>query len=251
MSTPPISILDKLSVRVSANGQTTDVISIKPRGTGTAAVTSNATQVLVGGVVVGTYSGGRNNLPFVIAFNSAATPARVQNLLRAIAFSTSSENPSTLARTIQVTLNDGDGGASTPVSKTVNVTAVNDLPVVAGFDPAVNYTRGASPVILDTDATVSDADATNFNGRAVVGVCISQSAVDGYDFNCGGWRRRRAGYSQRTDCFGWRRCYWNVCWRNGWYRTRRHLQRFGYSSPRSVTVASRCIQQHDQPIYAA
>ena len=169
----------QLTVRLSVNGQASDIISIKPRGVGTAAVTITANQVAVGGTIIGTYSGGTNNAPFVLMLNASATPSSVQTLLHAIAFSSSSENPSILPRTVQVTLTDGDGGTSAPVTKTVNVIAVNDAPIVSAFDSAVSYTRGGSPLLLDIDATVSDVDAVNFNaGQLTVSVSVNRQLND-------------------------------------------------------------------------
>ncbi len=113
-----------LTIAISANSQATDVLSIKTVGSGATRVTISGNTVLVGGVAIGTFSGGTNNVALVVTFNTSATPVRSQSLLRAIAFSNSSGTPSTLSRTIKVTLADGDGGASTPVTKTVNVISV-------------------------------------------------------------------------------------------------------------------------------
>ena len=193
----------QLTVQLAANGQATDIISIKPRGIGANAVTINANQVSVGGTVVGSFSGGTNNTPFVVLLNVSATPALVQTLLRAIAFSSSSENPSVLPRTVQVTLNDGDGGTSAPVTKTVNVLAVNDAPVVGAFDTAISYTRGGSPLLLDIDATVSDVDATNFNaGKLTVSVSVNRQLSDVISILVGGSGTLQVSISGQTVLVG-------------------------------------------------
>ena len=193
----------QLTVQLAANGQTTDIISIKPRGIGANAVTINANQVSVGGTVVGSFSGGTNNTPFVVLLNVSATPALVQTFLRAIAFSSSSENPSILPRTVRVTLNDGDGGTSAPVTKTVNVLAVNDAPVVGAFDTAISYTRGGSPLLLDIDATVSDVDATNFNaGKLTVSVSVNRQLSDVISILVGGSGTLQVSISGQTVLVG-------------------------------------------------
>ncbi|MBM4075470.1 MAG: hypothetical protein FJ267_07485, partial [Planctomycetes bacterium] len=69
---------------------------------------------------------------------------------------------------IKVVVNDGDGG-STGATKTLKVVAVEDKPVIQGFDTPVTYTVGGSPVILDDNATVKDVDSSNFeNGKLTV-----------------------------------------------------------------------------------
>ncbi|HEY0111832.1 MAG TPA: tandem-95 repeat protein, partial [Allosphingosinicella sp.] len=66
-----------------------------------------------------------------VALNSAATPARLQQLLRALHFDNSSDNPATGTRTFTWTLTDGDGDTAT-ASSTVIVSAINDRPVYTG-----------------------------------------------------------------------------------------------------------------------
>ncbi|MEI8383067.1 MAG: integrin alpha, partial [Planctomycetota bacterium] len=44
---------------------------------------------------------------------------------------------------------------------------VNAAPVIGGFDATISYTEGDAPLLLDTDATVSDADSANFDTGAL------------------------------------------------------------------------------------
>ncbi len=110
-----------MTISISLSAQLTDVLSIQTVGAGSTRVTLSGNTVLVGNVAIGTFSGGTNKVDLVVTFNAAATAARSQALLRAIAFSNTSGTPSTLSRTIKATLTDGDGGTSDPMSKTVNV----------------------------------------------------------------------------------------------------------------------------------
>ena len=74
-------------------------------------------------------------------------------------------------------LTDGDGGRSNLPTKTVNVVAVNDAPVIANFDGAVTYRENSAPVTLDSNATVSDIDSDNFaGGQLTVTIFGAQSA---------------------------------------------------------------------------
>ncbi|SFJ42322.1 hypothetical protein [Planctomicrobium piriforme] len=53
--------------------------------------------------------------------------------------------------------------SSAALTKAINVTAVNDAPVVAEFAGGVDFT-GQTPVIIDSDAAVTDVDSTDLNG---------------------------------------------------------------------------------------
>lgn len=116
-----------LTITLINNSQSTDVQSILTTGVGLDEVSTAGAAVSVGGVVVGTFSGGTNNLPLTVSLNTAATPARVQILLRAVAFSSTAPAPSNLVRTLRVALSDGDGGTSAPVTKLIHIVAMNSL----------------------------------------------------------------------------------------------------------------------------
>jgi len=89
-------------------------------GTGTASST------------IGTISGGtaRNNLR-VIFSSDLVTPAVAQAVLRAMTFFNDEDNP-VLARTLSLIISDGDGGTSQARNIVVNITPVNDRPVISG-----------------------------------------------------------------------------------------------------------------------
>lgn len=64
--------------------------------------------------------------------------------------------------------NTGSGGAKTATATvTLNITPVNDPPVVSLPSGAVTYDL-STPIILDGAATVTDVDSTNFIGGSVV-----------------------------------------------------------------------------------
>jgi len=115
----------------------------------------------------------------IITFNFSANQSAVRALVRNLTFRNISENPTILPRTVQVQLTDGDGGISVPVTKTINVIAVNDAPVVSGFvDPAAYFIAG-TPVIVDFDATISDADSSNFDtGSLTVSLTTNKQSTD-------------------------------------------------------------------------
>ena len=115
--------------------------------------------VFVGATNVGTVTGyGTANM--LITFNTNATDALVEQLMQAIGFTTTSENPGT-SRTATVTFNDGGhAGAGGPLADvetvTINITAVNDAPV--NTVPATQVaTEDTSKAI--TGLSIADVDA--------------------------------------------------------------------------------------------
>ena len=79
------------------------------------------------GVWIGTRNvgAGIGTRPYVVTFNSSATRAIVQELIRSLAFRTVA-GTSTVQRRISLKVTDGDGGTSAPVIRRINVR--NPLP---------------------------------------------------------------------------------------------------------------------------
>jgi RHS repeat-associated protein/uncharacterized delta-60 repeat protein len=148
-----------LTVDFSANGQTEDLISIRNEGTGAGQISVTWPNVKYGGTTIGTLSGSLGNWPLVVTFNSAASIAAAQALVRNITYQDNSENPVTLARTLRMILTDGRSGTSSPASKTVNVTAVNDPPVLTLSGGPITYIKGSAAIILTAGGTVYDPDS--------------------------------------------------------------------------------------------
>ena len=118
-------------------------------------------------------SGPNNN---ILTLSGAAAVANYRVALRAITYANTSENPDTTPRTLTVMVNDGQYDSNVGTT-TVNVTAVNDAPVldldgsVAGTGYSTYFIRagaGSSPVrIADLDDAVSDVDSANLTGATV------------------------------------------------------------------------------------
>ncbi|MCC7424852.1 MAG: hypothetical protein IT428_31660, partial [Planctomycetaceae bacterium] len=172
----------KLTIRISANGHADDRLTIRHEGTGAGQVdvqtVGTVTNVTFGGVLIGTLTGGTGMTPLVVTFKTAANAAAVQAVLRNLLFSNVSTAPTTLARTLQATLTDGDGGTSPVASKTVSVQAVNTPPTVV-VGAGINFARGGAPVLIAAMGTVADPDSANFNGgRLTVQMTANAEATD-------------------------------------------------------------------------
>ena len=105
-------------------------------------------------------SGSYNSSTGALTLTGSASVANYQTALRSITFSSSSDNPTNsgvnTSRTISWTANDGTLG-STAATSTVNVTAVNDIPV-ATAGATVSYTEQGTAAVLDSGLVLVDVD---------------------------------------------------------------------------------------------
>lgn len=157
-----------LTAIITANADVDDQIEIKNVGTGAGQIGVSGVNVSFGGTTIGTFTGGTAGTALTVTFNANTTPAAVQALVNNITFRTVGDTPSTLARTLEFVVDDGTtGGVSTPVDKTINVTAVNDVPTIDVSGAPIAYSAGGTAIILTSAGTVSDVDSANFNGGSL------------------------------------------------------------------------------------
>nr|MDZ8006654.1 hypothetical protein [Nostoc sp. DedSLP05] len=121
--------------------------------------------------ISGSYSNG------VLTLTGSATVAQYQTALRSITYQNTSDNPSTTSRTISFIVNDGSLN-STTTTRNINLTAVNDAPVVTATNTPLAYTENDPAKIIDSGLTVTDADSTNLNSAIV---SITSGFVAGQD----------------------------------------------------------------------
>ncbi len=128
-----------------------DVLSFtNVAGMGNIAETGNA-----GGVLTLTSAG------------ASATTAEWQAALRAVKYSNSSDNPTTTQRSVAFVVNDGTDPSNT-LTSTIDITAVNDAPVLAAIETtALPYAPGAAATAITSTLTVADVDSANLSGATV------------------------------------------------------------------------------------
>lgn len=121
-----------LTVSFQENGTAADQLGIRNQGAGTGEIGVSGSDIIYGGMVVGSFAGGADGAELVITFNGDASQEAVQALTRAISYQNSSDDPETDPRLVSFLLTDGDGGWA-EASATVNVTGdgVATIPVVA------------------------------------------------------------------------------------------------------------------------
>ncbi|MCQ8119922.1 DUF4347 domain-containing protein, partial [Methylomonas rosea] len=116
--------------------------------------------------ITGSYNSGTG----VLTLSGTATKAQYQIALRSVTYSNSSDTPtsSSASRTVTWAVTDANASPATSsgVTSTVNVTAVNDTPVLTA-GATLPYTEGGSAAAIDTTITLSDADDANIAGATV------------------------------------------------------------------------------------
>jgi hypothetical protein len=127
---------------------------------GTGRVTGDALGFATQNGITGSYDGATG----VLTLSGAATVADYQTALRSITFSSTSDDPTSSARTISFVVNDGAGAnnLSAAATTTVNVTPVNDAPVFSA--PAYSIQR---------ISTASDGSAQATGGVAFEAPALS------------------------------------------------------------------------------
>ena len=135
---------------IIANGQAGDVLSIA--GTLPAGITANW-----------------NPATFTLTLTGAATKAAYETALEQVRYASTSENPSTTPRTINVTVNDGVASSNTAVA-TVNVVVVNDAPVNTVPGPA-----SVAEDVLTAISGISVADVDN--GTVTVTLSVANGTL--------------------------------------------------------------------------
>ncbi|MEQ9472029.1 MAG: DUF4347 domain-containing protein [Roseitalea porphyridii] len=170
-----------LTVSITAGSDAAqDILTLDTGGTVTLAGTTAGSNVSVGGTVIGTLANNiaaGNNL--VINFDGNATPARVASLLAAIQYSNSStDDPTTGARTVRVTVTDASGGfTSSPADVTVNVVGVNDAPTVSATGGTPTFTENGSAVDLFSGVTIGTVET----GQTISGMTFTVTNAEASD----------------------------------------------------------------------
>ena len=163
-----------LTVSIIANSEVADRLEIRNTGNAAGQIGVSGNTIRYGNKIIGTFAG---TTTLVVTLNGNATPQGAQALLRNITFRTSAI--STATRTVQVTLNDGDGVISNLPTKTVRVIASNVAPVLANFGANVAYDATFdSTLTVSTSATVADPDS-NFH-RGTLTFSIENGQAEDY-----------------------------------------------------------------------
>ena len=131
-----------------SNGTPTDTLFVRNIGTGTGQVGVNGNSVTVGGEVVGSIAGGTSGSPLTITWNSFSSPVLATRVLRAVAFSTTSQRLAPEPRSVQVQTTDGQGGTSQSTLVTIQQSQVRKATFQQGVDHGSGVYNGAGDLQL-------------------------------------------------------------------------------------------------------
>ncbi|WP_461325482.1 VCBS domain-containing protein [Bradyrhizobium diazoefficiens] len=110
-------------------------------------------------------TGSFNAATGTLTLTGSSSVANYQTALDSVTYLNTSDNPSGLARTVTIITNDGTAN-SVAVTDTINVTPVNDAPVVVAGH-TLSYTENQAATAIDPALTVSDIDSANLASATV------------------------------------------------------------------------------------
>jgi arylsulfatase A-like enzyme len=145
-----------------------DRLLLLSQGTATGQLSLNGNQVLFGGTVVGTMTPQTTGTdPLTVQFNSSATTAAVQAVVRSVAFRNVTSAPTSFTRTISWNLVDGRGASAIARSSQVNVSPAPTLTLPTLVQ---TYPAGSPGVAMVPDAIVEvSSSAVNGSVLTVLG----------------------------------------------------------------------------------
>jgi hypothetical protein len=112
-------------------------------------------------------SGSYNASTGVLTLSGTASLANYETAIRSVTYQNSSENPSDATRRVRFQVTDSGGASSTPSTRDIFVTPVNDAPVVTPTEGSTSYTEGDPLTAVDSGLTVGDVDNTSLQGGQV------------------------------------------------------------------------------------
>lgn len=163
-----------LSVTYTAGATGNDMLQVLSLGGLTVTLAGSTYEIDDGSNVFGTYpdvgaGSGVGTSALIVSFNGFSTPGLAQAVLRAIAYSNGSQDPSGATRTVEVTVDDGDGGSSNQPTLDINLTPVNDAPTLTTVSTLTGGTEDTQFVIafatLETAADEADVDSAGLQFR--------------------------------------------------------------------------------------
>ena len=112
-------------------------------------------------------AGSYDNTTGILTLTGSASVVDYQNALTTIAFRNTSDNPSTLTRTVSFVVNDGESGSNV-LSRDIEFSAVNDAPILSAIETApASYTENGAPLVITGSTAVSDVDDTDIESATV------------------------------------------------------------------------------------
>ncbi|MEO1377630.1 MAG: Ig-like domain-containing protein [Cyanobacteria bacterium J06635_10] len=113
------------------NSSEGDRLLIRNQGTNPTEINLEGNTIKYVNYEIGTFTGGTQNKDLVVTLNKNARTKQVETLLNNITYGNVSKNAVSEQRKIEIYFTDGDGGTSNILSRTIDVTNINEIPEVA------------------------------------------------------------------------------------------------------------------------
>ena len=165
-----------LTVQITANSEATDEISIPDDIVGV--INTNGLNLRDGATVIGTLSAAEGTVTggttLTITFNASATNARVQDVLRAISYRTTSDTPNESSRTVTFVATDKNSAVVNDTA-TINVT---DAPETVSMTVSTDMGTEAGQTVIVVTAVASG----NVTGAQTVNVSAAGPGITAGDY---------------------------------------------------------------------
>ncbi len=102
-----------------------------------------------------------------------ASLAVYESVIQGVAYSNSSDDPDLSTRSFSVSIHDGLD-ESNVLNRSIDISLVNDAPVLSGNAIIIPYTESDTDVIIENSLIISDLDDISFEGATIV-------FIQGYD----------------------------------------------------------------------
>ncbi|MCL2926786.1 MAG: IMS domain-containing protein [Trichodesmium sp. MAG_R01] len=160
----------ELTIKIIKGGTENDRLFIYTEKSNTKAGEENSNQVTYQNISIGSFSGGIGTQPLKVVFNSNATIQAVETTVKNIVYQNISDNPKNGTRTLEIKITDGDGDnkSSNTLNRIVNVTSINQPPVLTIPE---NQTAKEDKKLNIKGISVKDPDGDN--------ICLKLSADNG------------------------------------------------------------------------
>ncbi|EMI57701.1 LamG-like jellyroll fold domain-containing protein, partial [Rhodopirellula sallentina] len=159
-----------LTTDIVTNGQSSDRIFVQDGINVTTASNRVYYDSGSGATEVGTFTGGNGTNALVITFNHDADATAVEAVARQVAYRNLSDDASSNQRTIEMTVSDGDGGTSNTISRTMDVTLVNDAPTATLTSDDSTFTENGSDVSVFSSSSADTIEGTDVINSMVITV---------------------------------------------------------------------------------
>ncbi|MGF1493558.1 MAG: putative Ig domain-containing protein [Microcoleaceae cyanobacterium] len=162
-----------LTVTYSAGGSVEDYLDIRNQGTGANQInldgrTINYGSVEIGNIAEGNGLDGTGGSNLFVSFNANATAESVEALIENLTYRNTSNTP-TATRTIEITIDDGDGSLSTARTVEINITPENDSPLI-----------GETLTLYDNFNVAPDNPAATANGEFFAFSSYTTTSIPGF-----------------------------------------------------------------------